>query len=457
MIGPMRRDERVIVVGGGIAGIAAALRLSEHEVPVILLETRPRLGGRATSFTDPRNGEIIDNCQHVAMGCCTNYLDLCRRLGVDHHIVWTRAIHWVEAGGRVSTMQPGGLPAPGHFAAGLIGASFLSAQEKVSLAAALMALLMQRRADVRTITFAQWLQRHDQGARLIERFWAPVVVSACNLGVDRVCAATAAHVFQDGFMAHRDAPRIGVAGVPLVRLYDHAIDAISRAGGMVRLGTGVERVTADAVVTTAGERIAAGRVILAVPPERAARIIDPALARIDRRFDAMRMATHSPIVGVHLVFDRPITALPHAVLVGRETQWVFRKDDEGRRLHAVISAADALIPQSEEQIIARVTGDVRACFPASSTASVVTGRAVKEKLATFAPTPQIESIRPTTTGDSGVILAGDFVQTGWPATMEGATRSGYMAAAAAMGLADESMLTSGLRPAPLARLLLGDD
>lgn len=445
----------VIIVGGGIAGITAALRLSERAVRVTLLETRTKLGGRATSFKDVRTGEVIDNCQHVAMGCCTNYLDLCRRLGVLSKIRWTTDTYWAEPGGRISTIGLGALPAPAHFTGAFLGVSFLTASEKVSLAAALGALLKLDRARFRAITFGQWLARHDQSPRLIDRFWSPVVVSACNLDIHRVCAATAMHVFQEGFLAHRDAASVGVADVPLVDLYDPAYQAISRAGGEARLACGVERVWPDRVLTTASETLTADRVILAVPPERAARLAAPEHRAVDPRFDAMARVQHSPIVGVHMRFDRPVLSLPHAVLVDRPTQWVFRKSDRGDALHAVISAADDWVPLDEAEITRRVLADLHACFPDSQRATLLSSRPVKEKLATFAPTPEIESIRPATVGPSGIILAGDFVQTGWPATMEGATRSGTMAAAAAVDEPENSLLVPSLRPTILARLLSG--
>lgn len=420
---------RVIVVGGGIAGISAALHLSDHGVPVTLLETRTKLGGRATSFTDVRTGETIDNCQHVAMGCCTNYLDLCRRLGVLHHMRWTSHTTWVEAGGRTSVIAKCGLPAPGHFLPGFLGAKFLSATEKIALASALGQMLREDRREFAGITFGSWLAMKDQPPSIVSKFWSPVVVSACNLDVDKVCAATAMHVFQDGFLANRDAPDIAVSGVPLVRLYDAAVDAVRGVGGEVRLSASVERVWADRVLLSSGEFVRADRVILAVPPERARRMAAPELAAADPRFALMELITHSPILGVHMAFDRPVLPHPHCVLVERPTQWLFRKDDEGRKVHAVISAADDWMGLDESEITRRVMADVVACFPDAAAAKVLASRPVKEKLATFAPTPEVERSRPEVDGPSGIILAGDYVRTGWPATMEGATRSGAMAAA----------------------------
>lgn len=445
----------VIIVGGGIAGISAALLLAERGRRVTLLETRTKLGGRATSFVDVRTGEAIDNCQHVAMGCCTNYLDLCRRLGVLEQIEWTHHTTWIEAGGRTSVLRRSSLPAPGHFGPSFFGVKFLDAADKVSLAACLAAAMREDRRRHAGITFGAWLSRHDQSKEVIDRFWSPVIVSACNLTAERVCASTALHVFQEGFFAHRDAASIGVSRVPLVQLYDRATEAITASGGEVRMSTGVERVRADAVLTTSGQCLDASAVILTVPPERAARLIDPELGAGDPRFAVAAKAAHSPILGVHLVFDRPVLPHPHAVLVDRPTQWLFRKDAAGTKVHAVISAADAWVPLSEAEITRRVVDDLHACIPGSRSARVIASRPVKEKLATFAPTPEFERLRPGVTGPSGVYLAGDWVNTGWPATMEGAARSGAMAAAAVLGLPERSLLHPPLPVAPLSRLLAG--
>ncbi len=445
--------QSVIIVGGGIAGIACALRLAESGLRVTLLETRKKLGGRATSFQDVRTGLTIDNCQHVSLGCCTNYLDFCTRLGVESKIRWLREIYWVEPGGRTSVMRPGFFPAPGHFTGSFLAASFLTAREKVSIGSAMLAALTADRALWRTRTFADWLAAHMQTRDSVTKFWAPVVISACNLDVARVCAASALHVFQEGFLAHRDSAAMGVASVPLVELYDPAEQAIARAGGELRLGTGVERLWTDRVLTTAGETLAADAVVCAVPPERAARIVDESIRAADPRFAMMSRITHSPILGVHLAFDRPVMPMHSAVLVARPTQWLFRKDDAGRHIHAVISAADEWVPLDEAEITRRVLEDIHACFPGALAATLESSRPVKEKLATFAPTAEVEAARPSQTGPSGLVLAGDYTTTGWPATMEGAVRSGYLAAAAVLGAPPRALLVPALRPGIVVRAI----
>ncbi|MEM1165013.1 MAG: hydroxysqualene dehydroxylase HpnE [Planctomycetota bacterium] len=446
-------DEPIVIVGGGIAGIAAGVRLAEAGQRVMLLETRTKLGGRATSFDDVRTGETIDNCQHVALGCCTNFVDLLRRLAADHLIDWQRAIHWFERGGRSSTIQPSRIaPAPGHLSLDFARARFLSVNEKTAIARAILAMLRAHREEHAGETFGAWLAKHGQPRGAIEKFWEPVIVSACNLACDTVSAAIALHVFQEGFLAHREAPIMGVPDAPLRTLYDGATPIIEAAGGAVRVRTGVASIRPDGVTTSAGESIEAKAVICAVPFERVGALVSPELREIDPRFDQLVGLTHSPILGVHLVFDRPVMTTPNAVLVDAPTQWLFRKNDDGSAVHAVISAADDWLGLGEREVVTRVLADVRTWL--NTDAEVRSGRPVMEKRATWAPTPGSEAHRPPAEGPSGIVLAGTYVQTGWPCTMEGATRSGYTAAEALLGTGDRLVLDS-LRPQLPVRVLAG--
>lgn len=451
------RSTDVIIVGGGIAGISAALILAESGVRVLLLETRRKLGGRATSFEDVRTGETIDNCQHVALGCCTNYIDLCERLGVLDKIQWHESIWWIEAGGRTSVMRPGILPSPAHYSGAFLAAKFLSTAEKVEIARAMGRILRTDRRDASIVdqTFGGWLRDNCQSDSAIEKFWAPVIVSACNLNPSRVSASSAMHVIQEGFLATRSSAVMGVSAVPLVELYDRAESVIGSAGGEIRLGVSVSSINENSIITAEGATIEADQVISAVPAERLAKFADTALANSDERIAMASNVEHSPILGVHLVFDRPVMSTPNAVLVERDTQWLFRKDRDGRKVHAVISAADDWMKLDEEAIRRRVLGDIHTCLPGSRHAKLISVRSVKEKRATFAPTPEFERNRPSTIGSSRLILAGDWVDTGWPGTMEGATRSGYMAAAAtdAIGSDLSTYIVVSQRPGLFVRLL----
>lgn len=454
-----------LIVGGGIAGLACAVRLAERGVGVTILETRKKLGGRATSFKDVRTDRWLDNCQHVVLGCCTNYLDLLERLGVRDKIRWYDTQYWIEEGGRVSRVGPGIFPAPAHFTESFLRASFLTLGEKLQIGRACARIMRVDRREYRDQTFGTFLSRCGQSERVIRRFWAPVVVSACNLDVARVSASVALHVFQEGFLAARASADIGVPSVPLLELYEQAERRLAQAAtpGRVLLGSAAERIDESGVTTTDGERVEADVVICAVPVERVNRLVDAAVRARDARFARLDEFGHSPILGVHMTFDRAVLpemsgsgsgeTLPHAVLVDRPTQWLFRKDDAGTRIHAVISAADDWLALSEEQVGERVLADIHACVPTSVGAKLLEVRAVKEKLATFAPVPGIESLRPGPIGDARIILAGDYTDTGWPATMEGATRSGYAAAAAALGVPAKDLIVASLPVAPLASVL----
>ncbi|MBS0198319.1 MAG: squalene synthase HpnC [Planctomycetes bacterium] len=424
-------DRRVTIVGGGVAGIAAAVTLADRGVPVTLLEAKRRLGGRATSFVDQGTGETLDNCQHIALGCCTAYLSLCERLGATDLFDWHSEQYWIEAGGRESIIRPGIFPAPAHYTEAFLTAKFLSLADKLAIGRAMLSIRVADRSQHTHDTFGEYLRALNQTPRAIDRFWAPIVVSACNLSVDRVAASSALKVFQDGFLAGGRAGVIGVPKVPLVRLYDAAAEIIAASGGEVRLGVNVESLD-ERTVTVGGQELRAGAVICALPVEKAARVVAPECR--DARFAAMNGAKFSPILGVHLEFDRAVLGRPHAVLVDRATQWLFRKDESGRRLHAVVSGADEWVELSEAQIVERVAEDVRACLPGAAGAAVTWSRAVKERRATFAATPEFERSRPTAVNADGrgVILAGDYTLTDWPATMEGATRSGVLAAELAL-------------------------
>ncbi len=457
----MKRAD-VIIVGGGVAGIATAVRLAERGVRVQLMESRKKLGGRATSFADARSGLRLDNCQHVALGCCANYLDLCDRLGVGDSFAWYDEQHWIEEGGRVSTLRPGVLPAPGHFTGSFLAASFLTMKQKVQIARASLAMMGEDREAWAERTFGEFLEQQGQDEQTIGRYWSPVVVSACNLDVNQVSASAAMQVFQEGFFANRGAARIGVPRVPLVELYEGVAGLVEKAGGVVLLGESVQEVGRDFVKSIGAGRVEAedyevgdkgGAVVLAVPFERVSGLISEEARASDGRFEAIGRLEHSSILGVHLIFDEPVMELPHAVLVERGVQWVFCKDEGGRHVHAVISAADAWMGLGEGEIVKRVLGDFIACFPAARDAGVLQCRVVKERRATFAPTPGHERFRPEARGTSGIVLAGDYTRTGWPATMEGAVRSGYKAAAAVLGEADESLYAEPVKVGVVAQML----
>jgi zeta-carotene desaturase len=238
-------------------------------------------------------------------------------------------------------------------------------------------------------------------------------------------------VFQDGFLKGAEAIRIGIMTVPLGEVYKPATAIIESAGGRVVLGESVARFDDRSATLANAQTLHADAVVCALPFEKARDSVDPALAARDPRFAPLALMRHSPILGVHLFFDRPVLPTPHAVLVERDTQWLFRKDAEGKVVHAVISGADAWMDLDPDAIAQRVIADLVACFPAAAGAQLQLARPVKERRATFAYTPGFDHLRPAaaTLDGRGPYLAGDYTQTGWPATMEGAAISGFAAAA----------------------------
>ena len=436
----------IAVIGGGLAGLAASLRLADAGYRPIVIESRKMLGGRATSVVDPRNNEVIDNCQHVVLGCCTNLLDLYDRLGVLDLIQWHRTLYWTRSNGEVSTLRAGWLPAPLHLSGSFLRMKLFDRSQRRHIARAMWRIIRlgpgQRHAWSDR-TFADFLASCNQPESVVREFWDVIVTSACNLGVHRVGAAYALQVFQQGFLEHRWSYTMGVAAVPLVNLYDAAGEVLREKGGTVRLGTSARSIAFDGKrvtgVVTAGGFVEAAAVVSAVPFDRLEKLVSGTMQKADARLRSLDRLEVSPILGVHLWFAGSIMTLPHLVLVDSGVHWLFNKGmtpDGRQHIHAVISAADEWMSLSEPQIIERVLKDLHRALPGSVGLEPVEGRCIKEKRATFAPTPGAEALRPSVAPEhargaaiENLFLAGDWCDTGWPATMEGAVRSGYAAAA----------------------------
>ncbi|MCC6680026.1 MAG: FAD-dependent oxidoreductase [Phycisphaeraceae bacterium] len=449
-------DTSCIIVGGGLAGIAAAVRLAEAGVPVTVIETRQRLGGRATSFTDPTTGDTLDNCQHVLMRCCTHLLDLYRRLGVEDCIEWHDRFYFIPADGRVDLMQADSLPAPAHLARSLLGFKQFSLREKLAISRAMWAIMRCDRHTVTDQNFADWLRPYRQPQRVLEMFWSVVIVSACNEQLDRVSARYALQVFQDGFLRNRHAHEMGLPGpgVPLVKLYDPAENLIKSSGGAIQLSCSAEAFEFDGQRVTGlrlgdGQTLQAEWFISAVPFDRLDKLATPApgiapgnpgMRQADARLSRLDEITVSPIIGIHLYFDLSgVMTLPHAALTQSPLQWLFNKGPDpvtgkGQHLHGVISAAREFVDRSAEDLARMAVTEITRLFPVAGKAKLLHHRVVKEKRATFAITPGSDKLRPPTTGTiANLMLAGDWTDSGWPATMEGAVRSGYRAAGAVLG------------------------
>ena len=414
---------KVLIAGGGLAGLAAAAALGRDGWEVDLFEARPYLGGRATSYAVPAGGEevpeTIDNCQHVLLRCCVNLLDFYRRLGVRERIAFHREFYFIEPGGRISVLKRGRLPAPFHFTGSFLGMKCFSTADKMAIGRALVALRRERtrRKDLDRISMLDWLLQKRQTPHAIDRFWRQVLVSAINEDLDRMAAVHGFQVFWQGFLSSADGYEMGIPSVPLGQLY--AADAWrSMPNVRMHMRSAVEGIDGNGFVVE-GKRLTADRYICALPFEKLPAV---GLAAPDLQ--------HSPITGVHLWFDREVTTLPHATLLGRTMQWMFNKDG-GRYLQLVVSASRDLTALSRQEIIEIAVGDLRLFLPRVRDANLVKAHVVKEQRATFSAAPETENLRPGTESSiPNVYLAGDWTRSGWPATMEGAVRSGYLAAEA---------------------------
>lgn len=429
---------KVAIIGGGLAGLAAGCALSDSGFKVTLFERRPYVGGRASSYEHPGTGEVVDNCQHVLLGCCTNLVHFYQQLGVSEKIHWFDQLTFIEPGGRASRITPSFLPAPLHNLPSFFAASSLSLKDKLAIGRALTS--MMRRSSVPDDpeqNFLEWLQHHKQTPRAIERFWKVVLVSALNEDLDRTSVRYAAQVFRESFLKSAAAGKMGVPRVPLSELYGSATEYIRSRGGEVLLRCSVSSIKP----LESSVRIAGGGgeqefdyAVLAVPFQ-GVQVLLPVDAATEPLKENLNKFEASPITGIHLWFDREITPLPHAVLLDRTIQWMFQKtkfhDREGSYIELVVSASKSLVEKSRQEILDLALAELGEFFPMAKEVKVVKAAVIKEVYATYSVLPGLDRYRPPAkTVWPGVFLAGDWTKTDWPATMEGAVRSGYLAAEA---------------------------
>lgn len=421
-------SERVAIAGGGLAGLAAAAALGDAGYSVDLYESRPFLGGRATSYPLPaaESGEIIDNCQHILLRCCVNLLDFYRRLGVSEAIQFHKRFYFIEPGGRTSTMEAGMFPAPLHFTGSFYHLQFLTLADKIAVGKALLAIRSERltRNDLDRITMLDWLREKRQTPQAIERFWRQILVSAVNEELDRMAAQHGFQVFWLGFLAASNTYEMGIPAIPLGSLY--AAECWSRLPNVrIHFRSPVEEIV-HSNNRVDGFRLPTGIVqadtyLSALPFEKLQALL-PSLG-VD-----WSLFSHSPITGIHLWFDRKVTDLPHGTLLDRNLQWFFNKG-EGRYLMLVVSASRAMLEMGRNEVIDLALKELVEFLPAVRDAKVLKAHVVKEARATFSALPGLEDKRPTArTAFPNFFLAGDWTRSGWPATMEGAVRSGYLAA-----------------------------
>ena len=436
---------KVAIGGGGLAGLAAGCALAGAGFRVTLFERRAFLGGRASSYQHPGTNEIVDNCQHVLLGCCTNLIDFYGRTGVEKRIRWYDNLTFLEPGGRASVIGPSMLPAPLHTLPAFLRAACLGLSDKLAIGRAMLALAPQLPAD-RGQTFLDWLRQHGQTPQAIERFWKTILVSALNEDLDRVSVPYAAQVVRESFLKSAAAGRMGVPTVPLTELYSAAGQYIETRGGQIRFRAGVESFAAQGStvsVVSNGEREDFDYLLLSVSFDALAKLLPatpeaaPLIAQLDH-------FTPSPITGIHLWFDREISDLDHAVLLDRTIQWMFHKSrliearekGSGSYVELVVSCSRSLVEKSKPEIVEMAVREAQEFFPEARNARLVKSTVIKEINATYSPGPGVDQYRPpAVTAWPRIFLAGDWTATGWPATMEGAVRSGYLTAEALSGAA----------------------
>jgi squalene-associated FAD-dependent desaturase len=429
---------RVLIIGGGLAGLAAATALAPRGFVVTILEARNRLGGRASSFQDPSSDQLIDTCQHVSMGCCTNFAHFCRTVGIDHLLGRQPCLVFMTADRRLSRFRADPWPAPFHLLRSFLGFHFLTPGEKIRIAFGLACL--QRADDEADPPFQEWLGNHRQTPRTVERFWGLVLTSALNETPERIGLRYARKVFVDGFLRHRRGFEIELPTVPLGRLYGAELqDWLRQHSVQVQMQTGAAAIEVSeerlaGVELRRGQILEADWYISAVPFNRLLDLLPEEVIDRHATFRNLRQLETSPITSVHLWFDRPILDLPHVVLVDCIGQWVFNRgqtSSEEYYVQVVVSAARQFRGLGHEEVQRRVAAELQHLFPCARSAKLIRGRVVTEHAATFSAVPGVDRLRPPQLSPlSNLFLAGDWTDTGWPATMEGAVRSGYLAAEA---------------------------
>jgi protoporphyrinogen oxidase len=483
-------QRRVAVIGGGLAGITAALSLRDAGAAVTLLESRPRLGGAASSYS--RGGMMIDNGQHVFLRCCSSYQELLARLGVTDQVsIQDRFDVTVltGTGNGSARLRRSSLPSPLHLAGALAGYPLLSLAERARVGRAALAFRLADPAspDLDRQRLGEWLAARGQDERARRRLWDLFIISALNIGGDDASVGLAATVIKTALLGQRDAADIGMAKVPLGRLHAEATAGLlARVGAEVRLGAraaGIERLpgggfrielsrgeagadgdaststtsaetasaetasaetasaetasTQTASIESAGPpasgapSMLADAVVLAVPPGQATRLA--ASAGVAQAPDFEQLG-YSPIVNVHVIYDRKVMQLPFVAAVDSPVQWVFDKTKQsglraGQYLAVSLSAADDFVDMPTAALRQLFLPALEQLFPAAAGAGVTDFFVTRERRATFRQGPGSGALRPgAATSVPGLVLAGAWTDTGWPDTMEGAVRSGHNAA-----------------------------
>jgi hydroxysqualene dehydroxylase len=429
------------VVGAGLAGLTAALDLVDAGFRVTLLERRPFAGGRTFSFTTDA-GDVLDNGQHVFLGCCTAYIELLARLGRrDKAFFQNRLdIRIVDALDGPARLREARLPAPLHLLPSFLRLPYLSAAEKLAAARLLLAIRLRNLPEDES--FGAWLSRHGQSRNAIQRFWDLITIPTCNAPSARVSAAMGGFVFREGLLRTRQGGRIGYPRTDLSQIVpERAVAYLEERGAELRFGTTIKQLDSDGLETIQGERLTADTYVLAVPAHELAGMVQEPWAQPAAELE------QAPIVGINLWYDQPIfDGEMLATIVDGEAFWLFDRSRilglPGPEHHIAvsISAADAVIERPRSEIAGEVAAKLSKALPAARQAKLLRSTVEKVRRATFVPGPGGDRARlGAETPWPNVSLAGSWTATGWPDTMESAVRSGHRAALLAQHFVQEAL------------------
>lgn len=436
-----------IVIGGGCAGFAAATALAESGARVLVLEARPGLGGRATAFTDPATGERVDNGQHILMGCYVETLAFLDRIGAANRVRWQSGLKlpMIDRRGHHSVLALPALPSPLHFLAGVLAWDALGWGERLSVLRIGSTIMRSAsaasplRRDRLGLSVRAWLEQHGQAPKLCELFWEPLALAALNQSIDQAEASNFIRVLERVFGPDPGAAALVLPAVPLDELYaEPARSWLADRGSDVR-------VNAPAKVVVDGQRVRGVRVrdevieapivISTVPWHSFHALFDEVPAGLEQTVANATALASLPIVTVNLWFDSAVMQEPLVGLPGRNFQWIFDRraivGGDASHLSLISSGAEAIVSQSNEELTAIALGEVRDALPAARSATLRKSLAVREKRSTFSLAPDAPPRPGTLTSVEGLLLAGDWIDTGLPATIESAVMSGHQAAAIA--------------------------
>ncbi len=438
--------KEAVVVGGGVAGITAATLLAEAGIMVRLIEKRPLLGGRASSYLDVQTGERVDECQHGTLRCCTHLAALFTRLGISDQLRYFDSLTFIDGDGKLSNISSSWLPAPLHTSISFLIFKSLKLKDKTAIANGMLHMLRSpSKPDLDNINTAQWFKATGQTERAISRFWRPILVSACNEEPEFISCRHSFKVFRDAFLANRNGFHFGVPTKPLASLYtEPTIKFIEDRGGCVQTRTTVVKLNAyengiNSLMLQGGESICADGYIVTLQCDLIDRIIPAEIIGINPGYwEHLKDISLVPIMGVHLWFKETIDCPPALALLDRKMEWIFNRsllyksaENAGTFLSLVVSASRNYEGIPKDEIVKTALQEIHEVLPDTASFQPTRTAVVRWPRATLSPRPGVDGYRPgTDCGADNLFIAGEWTNTGWPSTMEGAARSGYEAATA---------------------------